>query len=141
MEQQQLIDKMVTEVMEDFDFQTVHDTMLRLDWKWNTGETRFLVPSIYYLMKQAEKFLRKVAQYIGEKDNYTISSGGFVASLEGEQLSLRFILTESSSFVSDFNSLAAAQMGRKAYGFEIKKNFYKDAKEIVLRQMQKNLFI
>lgn len=36
--------------------------------------------------------------------------------------------------------LAAANMGRKAYGFEIKKNFYKDAKERVLRIIQPNLF-
>lgn len=36
--------------------------------------------------------------------------------------------------------LAAANMGRKAYGFEIKKNFYKDATEKVLRRIQPNLF-
>lgn len=37
--------------------------------------------------------------------------------------------------------LAAAQMGRKGYGFEIKKDFYKDATEIVLSRIQKNLFV
>ena len=37
--------------------------------------------------------------------------------------------------------LAAAQMGRKGYGFEIKKNFYKDATEIVLSRIQKKLFV
>lgn len=36
--------------------------------------------------------------------------------------------------------LAAAQCGRKAYGFEIKKDFYKDAKEKVLSNIQKTLF-
>ena len=36
--------------------------------------------------------------------------------------------------------LAAAQTGRKAYGFEIKKNFYKEANEKVLTSVQKNLF-
>lgn len=36
--------------------------------------------------------------------------------------------------------LAAAQVGRKAYGFEIKKDFYKDAKEKVLRGIQKTIF-
>jgi site-specific DNA-methyltransferase (adenine-specific) len=36
--------------------------------------------------------------------------------------------------------LAAIQCDRKAYGFEIKKNFYKDAKEKVLSNIQKKLF-
>lgn len=36
--------------------------------------------------------------------------------------------------------LAAAQCGRKAYGFEIKKNFYKDAQEKVLQRIQQTMF-
>lgn len=36
--------------------------------------------------------------------------------------------------------LAAAQCNRKAYGFEIKKNFCKDAQEKVLSRIQKKLF-
>lgn len=36
--------------------------------------------------------------------------------------------------------LAAAQMGRKAYGFEIKKEFYKAAKEKVLSRIQMSMF-
>jgi site-specific DNA-methyltransferase (adenine-specific) len=37
--------------------------------------------------------------------------------------------------------LAAEQCGRKAYGFEIKKNFYKEAQEKVLRNVQQSLFL
>lgn len=36
--------------------------------------------------------------------------------------------------------LAAAQLDRRAYGFEIKKNFYKEAKEKVLSSIQKRMF-
>jgi site-specific DNA-methyltransferase (adenine-specific) len=36
--------------------------------------------------------------------------------------------------------LAAAQMGRRVYGFEIKKEFYKAAKEKVLRRVQMSMF-
>ena len=36
--------------------------------------------------------------------------------------------------------LAAEQKGRKAYGFEIKKNFYEEATNKVLRRVQKNMF-
>ena len=37
--------------------------------------------------------------------------------------------------------LAAANLDRRAYGFEIKKNFFKAAKEKVLTQVQKSLFV
>lgn len=36
--------------------------------------------------------------------------------------------------------LAAIQSGRRAYGFEIKKNFYKSATEIILKNIQKKIF-
>ena len=36
---------------------------------------------------------------------------------------------------------AAAELERETYGFEIKKNFYKDAKEKMLINIQKNLFL
>lgn len=36
--------------------------------------------------------------------------------------------------------LAAAQCDRKAYGFEIKKNFYKESREKVLKNVQRKLF-
>lgn len=36
--------------------------------------------------------------------------------------------------------LAAAELGRKAYGFEIKKNFVEDSKKYVIRQIQQPLF-
>lgn len=36
--------------------------------------------------------------------------------------------------------LAAAQCGRRAYGFEIKKDFCRDANKYILSRIQKNLF-
>ena len=36
--------------------------------------------------------------------------------------------------------LAAAELGRKSYGFEIKKNFVEDSKKYVIRQIQQPLF-
>lgn len=55
------------------------------------------------------------------------------------------IFTESGDVVIDpvagsgATLLAAAQTGRKGFGFEIKKNFYKDAKEKVLSNFQPRL--
>ena len=36
---------------------------------------------------------------------------------------------------------AAVQLGRKAYGFEIKKNFFADARDKVLKRFEQNLFV
>ena len=41
---------------------------------------------------------------------------------------------------SGVSLLAAAELGREAYGFEIKKEFYKQAKERVLRRLQPDIF-
>ena len=41
---------------------------------------------------------------------------------------------------SGVSLLAAAELGREAYGFEIKKEFYQQAKERVLRRMQPDIF-
>ena len=37
--------------------------------------------------------------------------------------------------------LAAAQLGRKAYGFEIKKQFFADANKLILSRIQQSLFV
>ena len=36
--------------------------------------------------------------------------------------------------------LAAAQLGRKGYGFEIKKDFFREANRLVLSRVQQSLF-
>lgn len=36
--------------------------------------------------------------------------------------------------------LASAQLGRKAYGFEIKKDFFREANKLVLSRVQQSLF-
>lgn len=41
---------------------------------------------------------------------------------------------------SGVSLLAAAELGREAYGFEIKKEFYQKAKDRVLRRMQPDIF-
>ena len=37
--------------------------------------------------------------------------------------------------------LAAAQLGRRAYGFEIKKDFYRESNRLVLSRVQQSLFV
>ena len=103
MTQDQLIDHMITDIMEDFDFEKVRNVMMYLDWKWDIGNGEMTVPSIYRLTKQAERLLRDTAKYYGEKDHYTISTGGFTATLDEDTLWLSFGLEEVSAFAEDYN--------------------------------------
>lgn len=115
MSKEELIDKMVTEVLENFDFDRVHRVMKYIDRKWVDGDGYLFVPNHYQLAKKAERLLRDVAQHY-ECKAYSCASGGFIAqlnddgfdsdnldsdSLVGKQLTLLFILTETTSFAED----------------------------------------
>ena len=102
MSKEELIDKMVTAVMEDFDFDRVHRVMVNLGCKWDIGNGEMTVPSPYRLTKNAERLLRDAAQHYGDKEFYSCGSGGFMAHLDGGTLTLQFILSEMTSYVFDF---------------------------------------
>lgn len=102
MPKDKLIDKMIADIMEDFDFEKVRKVMLLLDWKWDIGNGEMTVPSIYRLTKQAERLLRDTAKYFGEKDHHTISTGGFTAMLYDDTLTLSFELEEGTAFPEDY---------------------------------------
>ena len=102
MTKEETIDKMVEEVMEDFDFEKVHDVMKQLDWRWGTPDGILEVPSIYQLMKTSERLLRDVAdKYFETEGSHFISTGGFEAALyvdaDSKYLKLSFVLEESES--------------------------------------------
>lgn len=102
MSREELIESMVTSVMEDFDFDRVHNVMVSLNWRWFIEGVDNSVPSIYRLMKVAERLLRDCVQYYGEQEFHSICTGGLRASLERFTLSLQFILAETSVDHSDF---------------------------------------
>jgi hypothetical protein len=102
MSREELIDKMVTTVMENFDFARVNRVMMNLDWKWVTGDGESAVPGIYRLTRNAERLLREAAQHYGDKEFYSCGTGGFIAHLEGETLTLQFILSTMTTYASDF---------------------------------------
>lgn len=103
MTQDQLIDNMITDIMEDFDFEKVRKVMLMLDWKWDIGNGEMTVPSVYRMTKKAEQLLRDAAKDYGKKDHHTISSGGFTATLYEDMLTLSFELEEVTAFPEDYN--------------------------------------
>ena len=102
MSRDELIDKMVTDLMEDFDFETVHQVMVNLDWEWDIGNGEMAVPSTYRIMKTADRLLREAASHYGEKNAFCTGTGGFQATLDEGILTLQFILREYSTFHEDY---------------------------------------
>ena len=98
---EQLIEKMVEAVIEDFDFDRVHRIMVHLDWKWDIGDGIMIVPSKYRIMKEAERILTNVSKHYGE-DTYSYSCGGFIAAIDGNELTLQFEVTSTTAYADDF---------------------------------------
>lgn len=101
MKNKELIEKMIADVMEHFDFDKVRKVMLHLDWKWDIGEGEMTVPSTYRLTKKAESLLRRVATSDDEEPRIC-STGGFTAKMFDGALSLSFVLEEMSACDEDY---------------------------------------
>ena len=100
MNKERLIESMVAQVMEEFDFDCVHNVMANLGLKWYIrGEE--VVPTTYQIIQKAEKLLIDVKNHYGEKDFYSCETGGLMASLNEGTLSLQFVLTEAFSYVEE----------------------------------------
>ena len=79
------LDKMIDEIMDEFNFATVHKTMVALDWKWASSKN--YIPSMDELRAEAERLLRDVAdvrlnmwQDEDWKSPIICSTGGFKAT-------------------------------------------------------------
>ncbi len=93
---------MIAEVMENFDFETVHRVMTQLDWQWAIEHGEKAVPSVYRLMKQAEQLLTDVAKY-DDRQHHEFATGGLRAIFsEDEDLELRFEIESSTSYSEDY---------------------------------------
>lgn len=85
------IEKLIFEIIREFDFHKVHRYMESVNWQWrNEG-----VPSIGTMKKLATRLLRDVAY----GDYSTVATGGFMATAYGKEkygqleLHLYFVLT------------------------------------------------
>ena len=79
------LDKMIDEIMDEFNFAAVHKAMVALDWKWVRSENK--IPSIESLRKEAERLLRDAADVRLDmwqdehwKSPIICSTGGFSAA-------------------------------------------------------------
>ena len=77
MSREEVIQKQIDEIMDWFDFDKVHKTMIALNWGWGVPQ---VIPEESELRAKARKMLRRV----GFEDSIMCGSGGFVASRDEE---------------------------------------------------------
>lgn len=103
------LDKMIDEIMDEFNFARVHKAMVALDWKWAGCENK--IPSIESLRKEAERLLRDAADVRLDifKDEHwkppiICSTGGFSAAAWCNEDKTEIIRLDLDFIVSSWNS-------------------------------------
>ena len=77
-------EELINEVLDNFDFERVHQVMKFLDWRWiNIYEGGTLVPSIARLVAAAQDYLSRAYDALEKlewnESEYMVGSGGFEA--------------------------------------------------------------
>lgn len=92
----------IQDILEDFNFQKVHDVMEQLDWKW--AMTKYGVPTLDELKSEAKRLLIDACI-----EHTCVATGGFRAVYEAGEtpddpdpyIALEFIIEECEGFVDD----------------------------------------
>lgn len=100
------MDDLVEEIMDNFEFEKVHEVMDALKWEWIDGDGHFRVPSEKELRKRTSEMLyQTINSYLTEimdggdiNDQARISSGGFECTFDGESLNLNFVLADWTAY-------------------------------------------
>lgn len=96
-------ERMIMDVLNEFDFRKVHDVMCATNWKWACNDGEFRIPNLYDLIKNAEFLLRTIIQKYGTGKFTYLCSGGLKASLdEDDYLRLEFIVEETGASEYDY---------------------------------------
>lgn len=81
-------EQQIDEIMNWFDFDRVHRTMVALNWKWADCETG--VPEVGHIRERALALLREVVEQGDGHQQYYIETGGFRAERVDGLLKLSF---------------------------------------------------
>lgn len=97
------IEEQIREIMEEFDFDNVWNTMNMLHWVWVSSNG---VPDINQLKEAANRNLHEAAKHFynsDEQNEILVGSGGFEATCNNYGMRLRFVLEDWETKVdSDF---------------------------------------
>lgn len=93
--------KTIDDIMDNFDFDKVHDTMELLGWCWVDHDTKaFEIPHVSELRKRARSLMKEAMA--SSRASYGIATGGFqvdkITEEGGTYLSLSFVLTSWDSY-------------------------------------------
>lgn len=102
--------EIIEDILEQFDFKTVHKVMKDLDWEWYNSDG---VPTIKELKEAAKEKLYRAYFTCREqnKEEYFVASGGLKATCTRYEtdfgnfaynLSLEFVLKEWSDVINNF---------------------------------------
>lgn len=103
------LDKMIDEIMDEFNFARVHKAMVALDWKWASSKS--YIPSMDDLRETAESLLRGAAEsrlgdYKGEHWELGIinGTGGFQATAYCDEDKTKIIALDLSFVVTSWDT-------------------------------------
>ena len=78
----------IQKIMNNFDFEKVHNIMKFLNWTWFPQNT---IPTIDKLKQETESLLIQISTHPEYKN---ISTGGFEVTIDKQTINLRFIVEE-----------------------------------------------
>ena len=103
------LNKMIDEIMDEFNFARVHKAMVALDWKWASSKS--YIPSMDDLRETAESLLRGAAEsrlgdYKGEHWELGIinGTGGFQATAYCDEDKTKIIALDLSFIVTSWDT-------------------------------------
>ena len=100
----------IKNILEEFDFEHVHDSMVALDWHYTDyHENKSYIPDIQELKNTAQHCLEKAVKY------QLSETGGFLAVHSGGVLNLYFVLEET---MNDFYDLKDVKIYEKSLNKE-----------------------
>ena len=95
----------IKNILEEFDFKHVHDSMVALDWHYTDyHENKSYIPDIQELKNTAQFCLERAVKYQFSE------TGGFLAVHSGGVLNLYFVLEET---MNDFSNLKNVKIYEK----------------------------
>ena len=92
------------EIMDNFDFDKVHECMTKLNWKWvNNKSNTVRIPDKSEIREEARRLLKECIDrnHIKNSSCWMVSCGGFKAQIDLNEgwLILEFIVADWESFI------------------------------------------
>lgn len=93
-------EQQIQDILEYFDFERVHETMIKLNWTWVSSDLKLeYIPEIEELKEHAKERLENAIKYKWSE------SGGFVATNTSGVLNLYFVVESTGFDITDLKDV------------------------------------